>query len=233
MSKQVVIVTGGNSGIGKAIVEKYLKFPENIVYSLSRHIVKEMDKRCRQISVDVRNFTDVNTIIKRIIEEEGKIDILINNAGIVLDGFFLQMSPEKFKQVIETDLFGYVWIARSVMPYMMRQRNGVVCNISSVSGIEGQPGQANYSAAKGGIIAFTKTLAKEYGRFGIRVNCVSPGFVDTKMTSKLKNRKNLEQYIALNRFGKPEEIANCVYAINTSEFSYVTGSNLIIDGGLG
>ncbi len=118
------------------------------------------------------------------------------------------------------------------MPYMVRQRSGVVCNISSISGINGQPGQANYATAKGGIIAFTKTLAKEYGRFGIRVNSVSPGFVDTKMTSRLRNRQTIEKYIALNRFGKPQEIANCVYALNSSDFSYVTGSNLVVDGGL-
>lgn len=232
MTKQVIVVTGGNSGIGKAIVEKYLKYSDNVVYSLSRHISNELDKRCKQLKVDVRDIDSVNNVIRQIVKEEGKINILVNNAGIILDGFFLQMSTEKFKQVIETNLFGYVWIARAVMPYMVRQRSGVVCNISSISGINGQPGQANYATAKGGIIAFTKTLAKEYGRFGIRVNSVSPGFVDTKMTSRLRNRQTIEKYIALNRFGKPQEIANCVYALNSSDFSYVTGSNLVVDGGL-
>lgn len=230
---KIVVITGGSSGIGKAIVQSLLvDNDDRRVISLSRHHNETLPKGCVQKRVDISNRNAVQQTIKTIIKENGQIDILINNAGITDDGFFLTMSNHKFNHVMDVNLGGTINLCRNVMPYMVRKRHGVVCNIASISGVVGQAGQANYSASKGAIIALSKTLAKEYGQFGIRVNCVSPGFIETDMTKALPNIDFIKKQIPVGRFGYAEEVANCVKFLVSQNASYVNGTNLIVDGGL-
>ena len=230
---KIVVITGGSSGIGRAIVQSLLVDNDDIrVFSLSRHHNAMLPKECVQKQVDVSDKTAVKQTIKNIIKESSQIDVLINNAGITDDGFFLTMSNQKFNHVMDVNLGGTINLCRNVMPYMVRKRHGTVCNIASISGFGGQVGQANYSASKGAIIAFSKALAKEYGQFGIRVNCVSPGFIETDMTKSLPNVGFIKKQIPIGRFGYAEEIANCVKFLVSQDASYVNGTNLVVDGGL-
>ncbi|MDE7480314.1 SDR family oxidoreductase, partial [Streptococcus agalactiae] len=157
-----------------------------------------------------------------------------NNAGIVRDGFFLMMSKEKWMDVININIMGLVNMSKAVLKIMKAKRiQGKVINISSTSGIAGQIGQANYSATKGAIISITKTLAKEFASDGITINCVSPGFIETDMTNELQNKEELKEHlIPLKRFGQPEEVAWLVSFLASEKANYITGKNIVIDGGM-
>jgi 3-oxoacyl-[acyl-carrier protein] reductase len=179
---------------------------------------------------------EVTEMFKKIKQETGRLDILVNNAGITGDGFIVQMSCEKFKNVVETNLNGCFNVTKNALMIMCskKQNGGNIVNIASTSGVSGQEGQANYSASKGAIIAFSKVIAREYASKLIRCNVVAPGFIETDMTSKL-SRELTEKYtnlIPLKRYGTPEEIANIVAFLASSKSNYITGKVITADGGL-
>jgi 3-oxoacyl-[acyl-carrier protein] reductase len=173
-------------------------------------------------------------MMDELIKEYGKIDILVNNAGITKDGLLMAMSEEDFDQVIQTNLKGAFHCMRFVSRYMLKKRSGSIVNISSVSGIFGNPGQVNYSASKAGIIGMTKAAARELAARNIRVNAVAPGFVQSDMTDKLSDavKEAAKGQIAMGRFGTPGEIANVVAFLAGDESSYVTGQVIRVDGGM-
>lgn len=241
--KQVVFVTGGSRGIGKAIALKYAENGYNIVinYVSDKTNVDEIKKEFSKYGVeslvvkaDVSKAEDVDRAVKQAIEKFGKIDVLVNNAGITRDTLLMRMKEEDFDKVIEINLKGTFLVTKAVTPYMMKKRNGKIINLSSVVGVTGNAGQSNYSASKAGIIGFTKSIAKELASRNIRANAVAPGFIDTDMTSVLSEdiKANINAQIPMKRMGTAREIANVVYFLGNEESSYITGQVINIDGGM-
>jgi len=183
---------------------------------------------------DVTNSSQMDEVFSAIIEERGKIDCLINNAGITRDNLLLRMREEEWRMVLEINLTGTFICTQKVFKYMMKARSGSIINIASVIGIMGNAGQANYAASKGGIIAFTKSCAKEFASRNIRVNAVAPGFIETEMTAKLPESvvEGYAKAIALQKMGKPEDVAKLCLFLASEESAYITGQTIAIDGGL-
>lgn len=243
LKNKVAIVTGGSRGIGRAIVEALAARGCDIAfnYSKSHEVALELEKavkakgvRCKAECVDIKDFEDVKEWIAQIKEDFGRIDILVNNAGIVIDKPLMMMSREDWDQVLDTNLNGMFNAAKSCIVTFMKQKSGDIVNISSVSGIFGLPGQTNYSASKGGMNAFTKALAKEVARYGIRVNAVAPGFIETEILSHLTEdkKKEITGQIPLQRIGTPQDVANCVVFLLSKGAHYMTGQIVQVDGGL-
>ena len=186
------------------------------------------------IQGDVSNFEDAKNMVEKIIEKFGKIDILVNNAGITKDMLIMRMKKEDFEAVINVNLIGTFNVTKNVIPYMMKQRSGKIINLSSVVGISGNAGQANYSASKAGIIGFTKSLAKELGSRNILVNAVAPGFIQTDMTDVLKDevKEEISKNIPLKRMGTVQDVANVIKFLASDDSSYITGQVINIDGGM-
>lgn len=241
--KQVVFVTGGSRGIGKAIALKYAENGYNIVinYISEKTDVNELKKEFDKYSVesliikaDVSKVEEVENVVKKTIEKFGRIDVLVNNAGITKDVLLMRMKEEDFDKVIEINLKGTFLVTKAVIPYMMKKRNGRIINLSSVVGVTGNAGQSNYSASKAGIIGFTKSVAKELASRNIRSNAVAPGFIDTDMTNVLSDdvKANINAQIPMKRMGTVREIANVVYFLGSEESSYITGQVINIDGGM-
>ncbi len=241
--KQVVFVTGGTRGIGKAIALKYAENGYNIVinYVSDKTNVEEIKKEFSKYGVeslvvkaDVSKAEEVDRAVKQAIDKFGKIDVLVNNAGITRDTLLMRMKEEDFDKVIEINLKGTFLVTKAVTPYMMKKRNGKIINLSSVVGVTGNAGQSNYSASKAGIIGFTKSIAKELASRNIRANAVAPGFIDTDMTSVLSEdiKANINAQIPMKRMGTAREIANVVYFLGNEESSYITGQVINIDGGM-
>ena len=241
--KQVVLVTGGSRGIGKAIALKYAENGYNIVinYVSEKTDVNALKNEFEKYGVeslivkaDVSKAEEVENVVKQTIEKFGKIDVLVNNAGITRDTLLMRMKEEDFDKVIEINLKGTFLVTKAVTPYMMKKRNGRIINLSSVVGIIGNAGQSNYSASKAGIIGFTKSVAKELASRNIRANAVAPGFIDTDMTSILSEdvKLNINAQIPMKRMGTTREIANAVYFLGSEESSYITGQVINIDGGM-
>ncbi len=241
--KQVVFVTGGTRGIGKAIALKYAENGYNIVinYVSDKTNVDEIKKEFSKYGVeslvvkaDVSKAEEVDRAVKQAIDKFGKIDVLVNNAGITRDTLLMRMKEEDFDKVIEINLKGTFLVTKAVTPYMMKKRNGKIINLSSVVGVTGNAGQSNYSASKAGIIGFTKSIAKELASRNIRANAVAPGFIDTDMTSVLSEdiKANINAQIPMKRMGTAREIANVVYFLGNEESSYITGQVINIDGGM-
>lgn len=236
---KVAIVTGGTRGIGRSVSIELHKEGYKVValYQGNRAAAQSLTDEYPDIKVqtcDVSKEKDVSKIIKTIYETYGRIDCLINNAGITRDGYFLMMSTEKWETVLNVNILGAVNTSKSVLRYMKIKKNGgKIVNISSTSGVAGQIGQANYSATKGAIVSLTKSLAKEFAADNINVNCVSPGFINTDMTSNLKNKAAIiENLIPLQRFGDPQEVAWLVAFLSSDKANYITGKNFVIDGGM-
>ena len=183
---------------------------------------------------DISNFEDCEIMINEIIKSFQKIDVLVNNAGITKDGLLMRMKKEDFEQVINVNLVGTFQITKQVLPYMLKQRNGRIINLSSVVGITGNAGQTNYSASKAGIIGFTKSLAKEVASRNILVNAVAPGFIETQMTGVLKDdiKEQINKTIPLRRMGKTQDVANVVKFLASEDSSYITGQVIQVDGGM-
>lgn len=239
MSEKLALVTGGSRGIGKACALELAKAGYDVIINYAGNEVaanatveqiKALGVNAEAFRFDVSNKEQVDENIKSIIEKYGRIDVLVNNAGITKDGLFMRMSSDNWEAVINTNLNSAFYVTNPVAKLMIKQRSGVIINMSSIVGIFGNAGQANYSAAKAGLIGFTKSLAKELASRNIRVNAVAPGFIMTDMTKDLDIGKFAE-HIPLKRLGSPEDIANTVKFLCT-EGSYITGQVIQVDGGL-
>jgi 3-oxoacyl-[acyl-carrier protein] reductase len=231
---KIALVTGGNNGIGLAIVEKFLSFGASVaVVDLDGDNIAEASENCKFYKADVSDFTRAENLVGNILKDFSRIDILVNNAGINLDGVIWKMSEAQWDSVTDVNLKGCFNYCRMVSPHFKRQSSGKIVNISSINGMRGKFGQANYSASKAGIIGLTKTLAKELGRYGINVNAVSPGLIESEMTDKLpKDALSVAlAETALNKFGKAEDVANLVAFLCSDLASHITGEIIKVDGG--
>lgn len=238
---QVAIVTGASRGIGRAIALALATEGANVVVNYAssstaaEEVVAEINSMgCEAVALkaDVSQVEQVENLLNTVIQKWGRVDILVNNAGITRDTLLLRMKPEDWQAVIDLNLTGVFLCTRAVSKLMLKQRSGRIVNITSVAGQMGNPGQANYSAAKAGVIGFTKTIAKEFASRGITVNAVAPGFIETDMTSNLKSEEILK-FIPLGRYGKPEEIAGMVrFLAADSAAAYITGQVFNVDGGM-
>ena len=241
LSGKVALVTGASRGIGKSIaISLGLLGAEVIVnYSSSDASAEEVAKSINdkggssyKLKFDVSDEESVNTAINQIIRDSGKIDILINNAGITRDGLLMRMKASQWDEVLNTNLKGVFLCTKNVSKFMIKQRSGKIINITSIVGLIGNPGQANYSASKAGVIGFTKTCAKEFASRGIKVNAIAPGFIETEMTENL-NTDDLLKMIPLGKLGSADQIASLVNFLVSSDASeYITGQTISIDGGM-
>ena len=237
--RKIAFITGGSRGIGLGCALELAKAGCDIIINGTSELAKVQPaldeiKACGVNAYfyrfDVSNSEAVEENINKIIEEHGQIDILVNNAGITSDGLFVRMSPEQWEKVININLSSAFYVTHSVVKHMMKARRGSIVNMSSVVGISGNAGQANYSASKAGLIGLTKSLAKELGSRNIRVNAVAPGFINTKMTENLDPTKMLD-LIPLKRLGEVEDIAKTVKFL-AMDADYITGQVVKVDGGL-
>ena len=243
LENKVVLITGGSRGIGEAIVRKFAGLGAKVAFTYrssserSDAIVAELNKAGGDTAAfqsDAGNFTQAEELIKAVTEKFGQIDVLINNAGITKDNLMLRMSEEQWDQVIETNLKSVFNLTKQVLRPMMKKRSGSIINMSSVVGIFGNAGQANYAASKAGIIGFSKSIAKEVGSRNIRCNVIAPGFIETEMTAELddKTKENFLANIPMKRLGNGDEIADtCVYLASDLS-SYVSGQVISVCGAL-
>ncbi|MEY8000789.1 3-oxoacyl-[acyl-carrier-protein] reductase [Clostridium sp. Mt-5] len=242
-SKNVAVITGAAKGIGRAIALKLADDGFDIVINYRNssgsveELVGEIESKGRKsiaVQGDVSVFEEAKNIIKQAVDFFGRIDVLVNNAGITRDGLLLRMKEDDFDKVIEVNLKGTFNCIRHVSPIMLKQRKGKIINISSVVGVTGNAGQVNYSAAKAGIIGITKSTARELASRGINANAVAPGFIKTDMTKTLseKIRENALHSIPLRRFGTVYDVANAVSFLASSNADYITGQVINIDGGM-
>ncbi len=240
---KVALITGGTRGIGREIAITLAKEKYNIALNYrnenedvveTKNKIEEQQVKCFCVKGDISSFEDAQNMIKEIIEEFGKIDVLINNAGITKDGLLVRMTQQDFENVIDINLIGTFNITKNVIGYMIKQKQGRIINISSVVGISGNAGQTNYAASKAGIIGFTKSLAKEVGARNILVNAIAPGLIETKMTEVLKKeiKEGITQNIPLKRMGTPKDVANLVQFLVSEQSSYITGQVIHVDGGM-
>lgn len=242
LQDRVAIVTGASRGIGRAVAIALAREGAKIVVNYARsstaadEVVKEIAQAQGEaiaLQADVSKAEEVDQLIEQTLNKFGRIDVLVNNAGITRDTLLLRMKPEDWQAVIDLNLTGVFLCTRAVSKTMIKQRSGRIINISSVAGQMGNPGQANYSAAKAGVIGFTKTIAKELASRGITVNAVAPGFIETDMTSNLANSEEILKLIPLSRYGKPEEIAGMVrFLAADPAAAYITGQVFNVDGGM-
>ncbi len=242
-AQRIILVTGGSGGIGKAICSAFAEIGDAVIINYSKSagkaeaLKRELSSTNNYISTeqaDVSDYIQVKQMVDNIVKKYGRIDVLVNNAGIVKDSFIMLMSKEDWNDVINTNLTGVFNCSKAVSEHMINQRNGVIISIASLSGITGLPGQVNYSAAKGGVISFTKTLSKELARFNIRVNAVAPGVIETEITNSLSEKVKLSflDNIPMKRFGMPEEVASVVKFLASSDAAYITGETICVTGGL-
>ncbi|MBK9166062.1 MAG: 3-oxoacyl-ACP reductase FabG [Bryobacterales bacterium] len=231
----VVLVTGGSRGIGRAIVEEFADAGHQVAftYAGSRDAAESLRDRALPVQADVRDFARAQEVVAEVETALGPLDVLINNAGIKRDGALYSMAEDAWRDVIETNLNGTFNYCRAVTRNLIR-RKGAIINITSVSGITGMAGQTNYSASKAGIIGLTKALAREVARFGVRVNAIAPGFIDTDMTSAMDEnvRKKLYAQIPMGEPGTARQIARAALYLASPDAAYITGHVLTLDGGL-
>ncbi len=237
LTGKVVLITGATGGIGGAIAKKMKEAGASVVVS-GRNIAKlnsEFDDSYIKIPADLAAEGAAVELIMNTIEKAGKIDILVNNAGITKDTLLMRMTDEQFDDVINTNLRSCFKMCRAVIMPMMKQRFGRIINMASIIGTIGGPGQANYAASKGGMIAMTKSIAAEVGSRGITANCIAPGFIKTPMTDVLSDelKQSYLAQIPAGRFGEPEDIANACVFLASDEASYINGQTLHINGGMG
>lgn len=243
LKNKIALITGAGRGIGRAIAIALAKEGAEVVinYNGSEERAKEVKQtieenggKASMYKCNVSDFVACEAMIKDIVKEYGHLDILVNNAGITKDGLIMKMKEEDFDSVLNVNLKGTFNTIRHSARQMLKQRSGKIINISSVSGILGNVGQANYAASKAGVIGLTKTMARELGSRGITVNAIAPGFVETEMTGVLSEeiRENACKQIILGRFGKPEDIANIAVFLASDKADYITGQVISVDGGM-
>ena len=238
-SGKAAIVTGGSRGIGRAIVLTLAEAGFNVAFSYAANQVAAADVEnaakafgvdCVGIQSNAADVKEAQALVEQAHKRFGRIDALVNNAGITRDGLLMRMSDDDWSQVLDTNLSGAFYTCRAVSRIMLKQRGGAIVNISSVVGVFGNAGQANYAASKAGLIGLTKSLAKEFGSRGVTANVVAPGFIATDMTESVPKEKLME-HIPLARLGEPEDIAKTVLFLITSG-GYITGQVIHVDGGL-
>lgn len=247
LSGKVALITGAARGIGKALALKFAAEGADIAFTdlvrnddmaagleATRQEIEAVGVTCRAYAGNAADFAETEAVVKKIHEDFGHIDILVNNAGITLDKLMLRMSEDEWDAVINVNLKSAFNFIHALLPIMMRQRDGRIINMSSVVGVHGNAGQANYSASKAGMIALAKSVAQEMGSRGIRANCIAPGFIETAMTQKLSEevRKDWMKKIPLRRGGQVEDIANVATFLASDLSSYVTGQVIQVDGGM-
>ena len=232
---KTALVTGASRGIGRAIAAELAGAGASVVLGY-RSGAKEAEELAaglggRAVQADVSDPDEA----KRLVEEAGDLDVLVNNAGITRDGLLLRMSDDDWRTVLDTNLGGVFHTCRAAARGMMKKRGGAIVNVSSVVGLHGNPGQTNYAAAKAGIIGFTKSLARELGNRGVRANVVAPGYVQTRLTEELPEelKELMLRNTPLGRFGSPEDVAGAVRFLCSDESSFITGEVVLVDGGLG
>ncbi|HAM79358.1 3-oxoacyl-[acyl-carrier-protein] reductase [Ornithinibacillus bavariensis] len=243
LTEKTAIVTGGSRGIGKAIAIELAKNGANVVVNYAgnearaQEVVEEiigLGVQAIKVQADVANEAQVKELMQTTIDTFGSIDILVNNAGITRDNLLMRMKETEFDQVINTNLKGVFICTKAVTRQMMKQRSGRIINVASIVGVSGNPGQANYVAAKAGVIGLTKTTAKELASRNIIVNAVAPGFISTDMTDELtdEQKSGMLELIPLARFGQPEDVAKVIRFLASDDASYITGQTIHIDGGM-
>ena len=238
---KVAIVTGASRGIGRAIALELARVGAKVAVNYAsssdaadKLVTQIVDAGGEAISIcaDVSKAEQIDALVSTVMDKWGRIDVLVNNAGITRDTLLLRMKLEDWQAVIDTNLTGVFLCTRAVSKIMLKQKSGRIVNIASVAGQMGNPGQANYSASKAGVIGFTKTVAKELSSRGITVNAVAPGFIATDMTNDLK-AEGILQFIPLGRYGQPEEVAGMVrFLVADPAAAYITGQTFNVDGGM-
>jgi len=239
---KVAVVTGAARGIGRQIAEKLAALGADVAVcdlqvewlADTAAAVQGLGRKALPLAVDVGNGEAVNAAIAEVIKTFGKVDVMVNNAGITKDTLLVRMTDEDWDAVLRVNLKGTFLFSRAVAKHMMKQRSGAIVNIASIIGLIGNAGQCNYAASKAGVIALTKSTARELASRGVRVNAVAPGFISSKMTDALSQdvRDKMLANIPLGRFGEPEDIARAVAFLASDEASYVTGQVLSVNGGM-
>ncbi|ADX66744.1 3-oxoacyl-[acyl-carrier-protein] reductase [Weeksella virosa] len=239
---KVAIVTGATRGIGKSIAQTFIEHGATVIFTYASSVEKAsaLEKELRELGTikgyqsDAADYDAAQELVSEVINEFGRIDIVVNNAGITRDNLLMRMSLEDFDKVVQVNLNSAFNLTKAAIRPMMKQRNGVILNMSSIVGLKGNAGQANYAASKAGLIGFSKSVALELGSRNIRCNVIAPGFIETEMTEVL-DEKTVEEWrngIPLKRGGKPEDIANACLFLASDLANYITGQVISVDGGL-
>jgi len=246
LEKKVALVTGGARGIGRAIVEELFEQGYSVIFTYNSNkekaeaFAKELTgrstngKTAEAVKMDVAIPAETSAELERIVASYGQLDVVVNNAGVTKDGLLMRMSEADWDLVLDTNLKGVFNVTKAAIRPMMSQKRGKIINITSVVGLSGNPGQANYCASKAGVIGFTKSIAKEVASRGITVNAIAPGYIETDMTGKLTDvqKQAMLGIIPLKRAGKPTDVAKAVSFLASSGADYITGQTLIVDGGM-